>query len=91
MDQAKLGKETQAALRENEDEAKHWRKLYLTATGGDDDEDGGVEGGEDPEAAEGGAGALGVDAIVKLQSEVRGGFWMCVYAPRRAVLVGGGM
>ncbi|CAN0261969.1 unnamed protein product, partial [Ectocarpus sp. 8 AP-2014] len=42
MDQAKLGKETQAALREKEDEAKHWKKLYLKATGEEEDgEDGG--------------------------------------------------
>ncbi|CAM9314835.1 unnamed protein product, partial [Ectocarpus sp. 13 AM-2016] len=40
MDQAKLGKETQAALREKEDEAKHWKKLYLKAMGGEEDGEG---------------------------------------------------
>lgn len=78
MDQAKLGKETQAALREKEDEAKHWKKLYVKATGSEEGEEGeGEEGGADgnPEAGDGdgggGAGALGVDGAVKLQAQVR--------------------
>ncbi|CAM9548987.1 unnamed protein product, partial [Ectocarpus sp. 12 AP-2014] len=79
MDQAKLGKETQAALREKEDEAKHWKKLYLKATGGEEDgEDGGAgagagAGGGNPETGddgEGAGGALGVDMLVKLEAEL---------------------
>lgn len=83
MDQAKLGKETQAALREKEDEAKHWKKLYAKATGGGEDEgddSGGGGGGDNPETGNDdgdiggdGAGALGVDEVVKLQAQVRGG------------------
>eukprot|EP00903_Cladosiphon_okamuranus_P018576 g17099.t1 len=77
MDQAKLGKETQAALREKEDEAKHWKKLYLMAAAGEEDD--GDEGGDDgkPAADDGdgnggadGAGALGVDEVIKLQAQV---------------------
>lgn len=74
MDQAKLGKETQAALREKEDEAKHWKKLYLKATGVDEDGEGGGGGGGNPETGddgEGAGGALGVDMLVKLDAEVR--------------------
>lgn len=85
MDQAKLGKETQAALREKEDEAKHWKKLYVKATGGGGGDEGEGEGeesggGGNPESGEGdgdgdgggdGAGALGVDEVVKLQAQVR--------------------
>eukprot|EP00752_Nemacystus_decipiens_P004692 g4280.t1 len=68
MDQAKLGKETQAALREKEDEAKHWKKLYVKATG--DGEDGGEGDDGDGDGGGDGAGALGVDEVVKLQAQV---------------------
>ncbi|CAN0253133.1 unnamed protein product, partial [Ectocarpus fasciculatus] len=73
MDQAKLGKETQAALREKEDEAKHWKKLYVKATGGEEDGEDGGGGGGNPETGddgEGAGGALGVDMLVKLEAEV---------------------
>lgn len=71
MDQAKLGKETQAALREKEDEAKHWKKLYAKATGDGEDDGEGEEGGEgDGDSGGDGAGALGVDDVVKLQAQV---------------------
>lgn len=86
MDQAKLGKETQAALREKEDEAKHWKKLYLKATGGDEDGQGGGGGGGDPETGddgEGAGGALGVDILVKLEAEVRAS----VTSPLRVLLL----
>lgn len=69
MDQAKLGKETQLALREKEDEAQHWRKMYAKATGGAEGE-AEVDGGEGAGIGEEGAGALGVDERVKLQAEV---------------------
>lgn len=71
MDQAKLGKETQAALREKEDEAKHWKKLYVKATG-DGEDDGGKSEADDGDGDGGGAGAgaLGVDEVVKLQAQV---------------------
>lgn len=89
MDQAKLGKETQAALREKEDEARHWKKLYLKAKGGDEEDD--EEGGGDAEPADDGAeaGALGVDAVVKLQAQVRacGWGWTRSKSSRRQVLV----
>lgn len=71
MDQAKLGKETQFALREKEDEARHWRKLYAEATGGGKEgSDAEAEGTGDGDEEEG-AGALGVDERVKLRAEVR--------------------
>lgn len=66
MDQARLGKEIQVAMREKEDEAAHWKRLYVQATkeSGAADAEAGVEG-------EGGAaGALGVDETVKLRAEV---------------------
>lgn len=70
MDQAKLGKEIQSALREKEDEADHWKKLYAQVSG---DEgimggEGTAEGGDDGDR--GGAGALGVDERVRLQAKV---------------------
>lgn len=79
MDQAKLGKETQAALREKEDEANHWKKLYAQVTGtedgGGEGAGGGGGGGGDgtPGTGDGGegAGALGVDTVVSLRSQVR--------------------
>ena len=71
MDQAKLGKETQFALREKEDEARRWRKLHAEATGGGKEGgDAEAEGTEDGDGEEG-AGALGVDERVKLRAEVR--------------------
>lgn len=88
MDQAKLGKEIQAALREKEDEATRWKQLYLKAQGKHEEEsvtagDGfaeasAAEGGEAPAGDNGptAAGALGVDEIVKLRSQV-GGHALC--------------
>ncbi|CAM9276390.1 unnamed protein product [Pylaiella littoralis] len=78
MDQAKLGKETQAALREKEDEANHWKKLYAQVTGtedgGGEGAGGGGGGGGDGTPGTGdsgeGAGALGVDTVVSLRSQV---------------------
>lgn len=65
IDQAKLGKEMQAALREKEDEAAHWKRLYAKASG---EADSGAGENGDGDAA----GALGVDELIKLRAEVRG-------------------
>ena len=64
INQAKLGKEMQSALREKEDEAAHWKRLYAKASG-EADSGAGENGGGNA------AGALGVDELVKLRAEVR--------------------
>lgn len=66
VEQAKLGKTVEAAMREKQDEAAHWKKLYVQAT-----RDGQAAEQEGVADGDGAAGALGVDERVKLQGEVR--------------------
>ena len=67
IDQAKLGKEMQAALREKEDEAAHWKRMYSKVAreadngAGDDGENGGSGAG---------AGTLEMYERIRLQAEV---------------------
>lgn len=86
IDQARLGKTFQVELREVQDEAAHWKKLYVQASS--KGENGGIGGNEvsvagegagvgdeerRPEAAgaaEAAGGALGVDDRVKLRGEL---------------------
>lgn len=70
MDQAKLGKEIQAALREKEDEAAHWKKLLDMEKNGGGGGASGAGGGDGHTNGDDGSGALGVDDGVKLRAEV---------------------
>lgn len=71
VEQAKLGKTVESEMREKQDEAAHWKKLYVQATGGDEAISGeGTSGEGKGEAAQVAGGALGVDENVKLRGEV---------------------
>lgn len=72
MEQAKLGKEVQVAMREKQVEALHWKQLYAQAAR--EKHEGATaasaEGGGEDNGDGGAGGALGVGESIKLHAEV---------------------